>query len=74
MIPLEYLVLSGPGAGVELALLQEVAQEGYRLETFSTGDVAEAHSVARCGTASSGSAWRTRRWWSFRGAMTGSTP
>lgn len=43
---LDYLVLSGPGIRAELALLQEVADEAYRLEGFDAADVAEARNVA----------------------------
>lgn len=43
---LDYLVLTGPGVRAGLELLQEVADEAYRLEHFDAADVAEAREVA----------------------------
>jgi uncharacterized protein len=43
---LDYLIRTGPGVRAELALLQEVADEAYRLESFSAADIAEARAVA----------------------------
>lgn len=43
---LDYLILTGPGVGAELALLQQVADQAYRLERFDATDVAQARAVA----------------------------
>jgi uncharacterized protein len=42
---LDYLLLTRAGREAELALLGEVARSTYRLEPFSTFDVAEARAV-----------------------------
>lgn len=42
---LDYLVLTGPGVAAELALLEDVAEEAYQLESFTAADVAAARSV-----------------------------
>lgn len=44
---LDYLLATKVNAAAELALLQEVAEGGYRLEPFSTADVARAAEVIR---------------------------
>ena len=42
---LDYLLATRVGREAELALLQEVARETYRLAAFSIGDVAEARRI-----------------------------
>jgi uncharacterized protein len=42
---LDYLLARRVGREAELALLQEVAKETYRLAAFSIGDVAEARRI-----------------------------
>ena len=42
---LDYLLATRVGREAELALLQEVARETYRLAPFSIGDVAEARRI-----------------------------
>lgn len=42
---LDYLLATRVGREAELALLQEVARETYRLEPFSVGNVAEARRI-----------------------------
>jgi predicted nucleic acid-binding protein len=42
---LDYMILTRYGPSEELALLGEVAREAYRLEAFSTEDVAEAIEI-----------------------------
>jgi uncharacterized protein len=42
---LDYLLAMRVGREAELALLQEVARETYRLAAFSIGDVAEARRI-----------------------------
>jgi predicted nucleic acid-binding protein len=42
---LDYLLAMRVGRGAELALLEEVARETYRLASFSIGDVAEARRI-----------------------------
>jgi uncharacterized protein len=42
---LDYLLATRVGRGAELALLEEVARETYRLASFSIGDVAEARRI-----------------------------
>lgn len=42
---LDYLLATRVGAGAQLALLEEVARETYRLASFSGGDVAEARRI-----------------------------
>ena len=46
---LDYMILTRYGPGEELALLGEVARGVYRLEPFSTEDIAEAQAIIeRC--------------------------
>jgi uncharacterized protein len=42
---LDYLLATRVGREAELALLEEVARETYRLASFSIGDVAEARRI-----------------------------
>jgi predicted nucleic acid-binding protein len=42
---LDYLLATRVGGDAELALLEEVARETYRLVQFSNGDVAEARRI-----------------------------
>ena len=42
---LDYMILTRYGPGEELALLGEVARGVYRLEPFSTEDIAEAQAI-----------------------------
>jgi predicted nucleic acid-binding protein len=42
---LDYLLATRVGREAELALLEEVAREPYRLASFSIGDVAEARRI-----------------------------
>ena len=42
---LDYLLMAMVGMEAELALLDEVAQDAYKLESFSASDVAEARTI-----------------------------
>ncbi len=42
---LDYLLATRVGPGSQLALLEEVARETYRLARFSSGDVSEARRI-----------------------------